>query len=217
MARARDPQPLNFIWLLLSVYIILFGVAWFAFTTGGWWVEKGYPYVSFGCMLFLTLSSVVLRMRQEVRLGTAAINVQAMGIVCLVLGLLLTVSSFGQGVNDMKRLSSTVGEALGFAALGICFAVGLKTLDDQKFASGKSGISSGSAAATATMAAIGIDPGAISDAFSALHKELKACRPEAQALRDELQNARVLMQEWGVLLEKLRKFFPAAGGGPGGV
>ncbi|MDO8617273.1 MAG: hypothetical protein Q7N87_00025 [Candidatus Uhrbacteria bacterium] len=216
MARTRTPKPWHFIGLLVLVYAILLFMARKAFQVGGWWIDVGYPAGSWGCMGILAIVSIWLRVRQEVRLGTAAINVQAMGIFALVLGLGISVNTFGQGVTDMRRLGNTLGEALLSAAIGIALAVILKTLEDQFFGNGKSA-PAGTATAAATMAAVGIDPGAITAAFEALRRELASAQPEARALHMELQKARVLTEEWGKLLEKLRRFFPAAGGGTGGV
>jgi len=219
MARTRDPQPANFILLLVVVYSILLSMAQMAFKRGGWWVETGFLYTNVGCMFMLAFVSIWLRTREEVRLLTASTNIIAMGIFCLLLGMGLSVHLLKMGVKDMGYIGETLKDGLLSAGISTALAVAVRTIEAQLFANGKSG-GGMSAGAAATIAATGIDPALVAgltDAFENMRRELEAGQGEVRALVDGLRQGRVMTDEWGKLLEKLRRFFPAAGGPGAGV
>ncbi|MFH0928412.1 MAG: hypothetical protein V1821_02975 [bacterium] len=201
---------MRFVWLLLGVFGILMAVGYLAFRRDGWYLKTGYPVASLGGMIVLAVVSIFLRVREEVRLVTAANCVQAMGIFGLVLGLALVVGTYDVSNTDMKVVGATIFEGLISAGLGALLGTTLKVVEEHAFGAKGTAAATVSTAAASSMSSLGLDPTALTGvaaAMETLKNELEASHGAAIALQGDFKTLRTILEEMGKLLVSMNSFF----------
>lgn len=227
MTGTTSPRFTRYIRWLFFIYVLLGSVVIPALTWGGEWVRIGYPAMSWICLILLASISLHLRQADEVRISLACINVQALGIFCLLLGVVLGIRQFNPEADNITPTLTTISMGVLSTGLGILLTMLLKTIEDQKFNGGKM-------VGVAAAAAVGIDP-AIADAIAKQAKAFqdalgKSCeevermtremgringdlafvKTSALGIRNHVQELNTLLEELGKLLGNLRQFFPRA-------